>query len=116
MFFVALPRLILETFLDFLYFPLWWYTLGAFKSIKWCLSLVAVGNGHFAPGLWLNNIFVPMYGQYDIEGRVISFVMRLFQIVVRFIALFIWVIACLILFLIWLSLPALVLYGFLSLK
>ncbi len=116
MFLLVLPRLLLETFLDLLYFPLWWYTSGAVASARWCVRLVASGNGHFAPGLWLANIFVPMYGQYDIEGRFISFFMRLFQVLARGLALFIWILICFILFLAWLALPVVVFYGFWSIK
>jgi len=116
MFLLVLPRLLVETFLDLLYFPFWWYTAGAYSSAVWCLRLIGAGNGHFAPGLWLANIFVPMYGQYDIEGRFISFFMRLVQILARSLMLFIWILFCLVLFLIWLSLPVLVFYGFWSIK
>lgn len=116
MFLLVLPKLILDTFLDLLYFPLWWYTGGALASLKWCWRLVVSGNNHFAPGLWLSNIFVPMYGQHDIEGKIISFFMRLVQVLVRSLALFVWVLVCLILFLIWLSLPILVFYGFWFIK
>ena len=116
MFLVVLPRLLAETFLDLLYFPLWWYSTGAYVSFKWCLQLVGMGSGHFAPGLWLANIFVPMYGQYDWEGRIISFFMRLVQVLARSFMLFVWILVCLVLFLIWLALPLLVVYGFWSIK
>lgn len=116
MFLLVLPKLLFETFLDLLYFPVWWYTAGAYGSAKWCLGLIAAGNGNFAPGLWLANIFVPMYGQYDFEGRLISFFMRLVQILVRLVALFIWILICLILFCVWLLLPIMVFYGFWSIK
>ncbi len=116
MFILVLPRLLAETFLDFLYFPLWWYTRGAFRSWLWCFEKMSTGNDYLAPGLWLRNIFVPMYGQYDWEGRIISFFMRLLQTIVRFLALFIWIIICFCLFLFWLALPIFTIYGFLSIK
>ena len=116
MFLLVLPKLILDTFLDLLYFPLWWYTGGVLASLKWCWRLVLSGNNHFAPGLWLGNIFVPMYGQHDIEGKIISFFMRLVQVLVRSLALFVWILVCLSLFLIWLALPIFVFYGFWFIK
>lgn len=116
MFLLVLPRLLTEAFLDLLYFPLWWYTGGAYRAGAWCFDLALSGNDHFAPGLWLKNIFVPMYGQYDFEGRLISFFMRLFQFIIRSLALFIWSIICLCLFLCWLALPIITIYGFWGIK
>jgi hypothetical protein len=73
--------------------------------------LLKTGNESLAPGLWLANLFVPMYGQFDFQGRVISFLVRLVQIIVRIFGLFLWLIFCSILFLIWLALPIVVFYG-----
>ncbi len=116
MFILVLPRLLAETFLDFLYFPFWWYTVGTYRAWLWCFEKMSAGNDYLAPGLWLRNIFVPMYGQYDWEGRIISFFMRLFQVITRSLVLFVWVILCFCLFLFWLALPILAAYGFLSIK
>ncbi len=67
-----------------------------------------------SPGLWLKNIFVPMFGQYDWQGRLVSFFMRLVQVVVRSVALVFWLIACLVLFVLWLALPVVVATGLIS--
>ncbi len=107
-------RLFIEAFLDLFYFPLWWYTLGAKHALFWCINLLKYGNEMFAPGMWLQNIFVPMYGQYDWQGRMISFFMRLAQVVFRFIALIIWLVICILLFFVWLALPIVVIAGILS--
>jgi len=116
MFVLVLPRLFVETFLDLLYFPLWWYSGGAYRAGVWCLNLLLSGNNHFAPGLWLRNLFIPMYGQYDFEGRIISFFMRLAQFFVRLLALFVWSAVCLVLFLVWLSLPVIIIFGLWSIN
>ncbi|MFA5062093.1 MAG: hypothetical protein WC526_03020 [Patescibacteria group bacterium] len=113
MFLIVFQRLFLEIILDFFYFPLWWYTKGTLHAAKWCLNLFRSGNQNLAPGLWLANIFVPMFGQYDIQGRIISFIMRFFQIIIRTIGLMFWLAVCLLLFLVWLALPLAVVYGFL---
>lgn len=108
---LALQRLALEAFLDIFYFPLWWYGAGALKALSWCFGLMKSGNNRLAPGLWLANIFVPMFGQYDIQGRLVSFFMRFIQIIVRAFALLVWIVFCLILFFVWLAIPAAVIYG-----
>jgi hypothetical protein len=111
MFIAILPKIILETIFDILLFPFWWYTKGAWRALVYCFGLLKYGNELMNPGLWLKNIFVPMFGQYDIQGRIISFLMRCAQIVARTIGLFFWLIICLVLFAVWLSLPLAVIWG-----
>jgi hypothetical protein len=41
-----------------------WCVQANFLHASFCL-----GNAQFAPGLWFLNIFVPMFGQYDWQGR-----------------------------------------------
>jgi hypothetical protein len=108
---LILQRLFLETILDFFYFPLWWYTKGSLYAARSCFGIFKQGNANLAPGLWLANLFVPMFGQFDFQGRVISFFMRLVQIIARTVALVVWLLFCLVLFVIWLALPLIVLYG-----
>lgn len=108
---LILQRLLLEAVLDIFYFPIWWYTKGALHALRWCFNLLRLGNQNLAPGLWLANLFVPMFGQFDWQGRIVSFLMRLVQIFARTVALFVWCILCLVLFLGWLILPVLVFRG-----
>ncbi|HSR88895.1 MAG TPA: hypothetical protein VLK22_00655 [Candidatus Udaeobacter sp.] len=105
---LVLQRLLIETVLDVIYFPIWWYTKGAAHALRWCFNLLKTGNENLAPGLWLANLFVPMFGQFDIQGRIVSFFMRLVQILARTVALAVWLTLCLVLFLVWLALPVLV--------
>lgn len=98
-------RLALSAFLDGLYFPLWWYTAGAKRSLLWCASRVAEANDQLAPGLWLKNIFVPMFGQSDLQGRLMSFFMRLMNVILRSIALVFWIFAVGLMFMGWILLP-----------
>jgi hypothetical protein len=75
------------------------------------VDLFKNGNRFLAPGLWLRNIFVPMYGQYDFQGRMISFFMRFINFVGRSVALCFWVGVCLFLFMVWLVFPGIIIYG-----
>ncbi|TSC84769.1 MAG: Uncharacterized protein G01um101413_153 [Parcubacteria group bacterium Gr01-1014_13] len=108
---LVLQRLLLEFVLDIIYFPIWWYTKGAMHAGRWCFNLLAQGNANLAPGLWLANLFVPMYGQFDFQGRIISFLMRSVQIFARTVALLVWLTLCLALFFCWLALPILIVYA-----
>lgn len=108
MYLIIFQRILLEALLDVLYFPLWWYTGGVNYAGGRLWQLLKNGNRTLAPGLWLKNILVPMYGQFDWQGRLISFFMRLAQIIGRGFALLVWAIVCAVLFLLWLAWPVIV--------
>ncbi len=112
MYALAFQKLIIEALVDIFYFPIWWYSFGAVKAAEWCFNLFKEGNLRLAPGIWLANIFVPMFGQYDWQGRLVSFFMRVVQIIFRGAALLVWTLACFTLFVIWLILPLVIGYGF----
>lgn len=111
MFVIVLQRLIIEALLDIFYFPVWWFSFGIRRSALWCFDILKSGNDWLAPGLWIANLFVPMYGQYDWEGRLVSFFMRLVQIIFRLFGLTIWLLFCLILFFVWIMWPLVIVYG-----
>lgn len=113
MFFLVLQRIFLGALLDILYFPVWWYVGGAKHAVVWCWQFFQSGNRILAPALWLKNIFVPMYGQYDWQGRIISFLVRSAQIFTRSLTLAVWLVFCWALFLIWLAMPVITAYGLL---
>lgn len=71
---------------DFGYFPVWWETHGVARQAKKSLARVRGSWIRLGLGVWLKNLFVPMYGQYDLSGRLVSFFMRFFQIILRSIA------------------------------
>ena len=110
MWLLILQRLTLEFFIDFLYAPLWWYTKGLKRAAQFSARLVAAGNAQFAPGIWLLNIFVPMFGQYDWQGRLVSFFVRLVNVIIRSILLIMWVLFSLFVLLLWIFIPIFVVY------
>jgi len=114
MFVLIFQRLIIEALLDAIYFPVWWYTRGIGHAAGYCFKLLKSSNASLGPGLWLANIFTPMYGQYDWQGRIISFFMRVVQVIFRSIALFIVAIFYFILFLMWIVAPLIIVYGLVS--
>lgn len=106
---LVLQRLLIELAIDIVYFPLWWYTAGAKKTLLACGRMIAEANRNFAPWLWFKNIFVPMFGQYDFAGRVTSFIVRAANVFGRTFALCIWICVVFVLFLLWLAFPLFVL-------
>ncbi len=71
---------------DVVAFPVWWYTQGfvLWSDVVW--REIRHAGVVLDVGIWLRNLFVPMYGVRDIAGRVMSFVMRLMQIIARSLA------------------------------
>ena len=111
---LVIQRLFLELILDIIYFPLWWYTGGVKHAIKYCYGVLQSGNMVLSPMLWLKNIFVPMYGQSDFQGRLVSFFMRLVNFIGRSIALFFWLLVVIFIFLLWLAFPVFVVWMFIN--
>jgi hypothetical protein len=105
-------KLLLQFFLDFFYLPIWWYTKGFVHLLNGLKNLFDTANIQFSPKLWLKNIFVPMYGQYDWEGRIVSFFVRLGNVIIRSFVLLIWIVILIGMFLLWIFLPPFVLYMF----
>ncbi len=114
MWILVFQRILLDFILDLLYFPLWWYTGGAKRAIVGCYNLWQDANQYMAPGLWLKNIFVPMFGQRDWQGRLMSFFIRLFNVIFRAICLLIWTGVVAVLFLLWIIFPVFVAFMFLK--
>lgn len=90
---------------DFFYFPMWWYTRGFGKVIKASGRRIAGIWASLGVGVWVKNMFVPMFGQADIPGRIISFFMRLFQIIFRTIGFAFAVLFQIVWVLVWLAIP-----------
>ncbi len=107
----ASPKLLLQILWDFLYFPLWWYSKGAWRFGRLLYGFLTWQQASLGVGVWIKNIFVPMYGQKDITSRFISFFIRLVQIIFRGLFLFLLFILTLALFLAYLVLPVAVLYA-----
>lgn len=110
MFFLIFPRLVLESILDIIYFPLWWYTSGIAYAVNGAQNSISVANNTLAPFMWLKNLFVPMFGQHDFQGRMVSVIMRFLNFVFRGIGLLIWTIVIFGLLLAWVLVPLGIVY------
>ena len=95
---------------ELLYWPVWWYTRGLFNVLKFWAREIKDQEQRLGLRIWVKNIFTPMFGQYDWEGRLISFFMRVIQIIVRSIALFIWSVMVSFFVVLWVTLPLIVMY------
>lgn len=92
---------------DIFYFPVWWYSVGFIRMLKGVWQFLIGQEQSLGFFIWLKNIFVPMYGQRDWGGRLISFFVRLVQIIFRGLVLMIWIVLSLIFIAVWLLGPIL---------
>jgi len=92
------------------YFPTWWYSKGLLKVLKGCGTFIKDFEQTLGLMIWVKNLFVPMFGQRDIAGRLISFGLRLFQIFWKSIVLIMIMGIAFIFIIFWLLLPIFVIY------
>ncbi|NMC51360.1 hypothetical protein GYA54_01360 [Candidatus Kuenenbacteria bacterium] len=94
-----------DVILDFFYWPIWWYTTGLKKAIIFCGRQIGDAWRVLALGIWLRNLFTPMYGDRSILGRLISFGVRIVILIWRLIWMAIWVVIIFSVLAIWLWAP-----------
>jgi hypothetical protein len=108
--FIYTAQIFGEIIWDVAYFPLWWYSRGLLELVKNLKIFLEHKEKSLSLFVWLKNIFVPMYGQHDFWGALISFLMRIFQIIVRGTAMFFWLAAASLAVCFWMLLPLFVAY------
>lgn len=108
----TLRFLAFDVFGSFLYLPLWWYTGGLARTARFCVgSFVGLARS-YGVAIWFKNLFVPMYGQRDVFGRVISVVLRLVVIVWYSFLLLVYAALLLVVFAAWILFPPFVAFQF----
>lgn len=81
--------LVLDLAGSVVWFPVWWYTRGLQSLLNIVFRTISYRIREYSFVVWIRNFFVPMYGQYDWTGRLISVLMRFVVLVGRCIALLI---------------------------
>lgn len=103
-------KIIVELMYDILYFPVWWYSRGLLNLLMGLKSFLLNKQKGLALFIWIKNIFRPMYAQYDWQGLLISFFMRLIQIIFRSLIMLVWFAVSLAVITFWILSPVLVIY------
>lgn len=103
-------KIILEFLQSVLYFPLWWFTAGFFMFIRKNINFINDQQKSLGVLIWFKNIFKPMYGQTDLQGRLISFFMRVVQIFFRSLLMLFFIIFSVLAILLWLIFPFFIFY------
>jgi hypothetical protein len=109
-FFLLIKYVAIDLVGDFIYFPIWWYTKGFKKNLLFTGLKIQGAQNSLGVSIWAKNLFRPMYGQYDIQGRLISFLMRFFQLIFRSIAFAFAFVFILIIPVVWIVFPIFVIF------
>lgn len=108
---LILRKFIWDNVHDVLTFPLWWYSRGLREFFFILARMVRRTNESLGVSLWLSNLFTPMYGQRDWQGRIISFFMRCVQLCARGLVFVIFLVFVCALFAVWIVILPLAVYG-----
>jgi len=103
-------KIIVEIFKDILMFPFWWYSRGLINTFLKLVNFIKNKEKVLGISIWIKNIFRPMYGQTDWQGKLISIFIRLMQIIFRSIVLLFWILIVVILLVCWIALPIVIIY------
>lgn len=103
-------KILAELIKDIIYFPLWWYTQGLVLFSESLIDFLKNKQKSLGLLVWVKNIFKPMYGQQDWQGALISFFMRVIQIIFRGILMLFFAVISIIAFCAWIVLPVFVIY------
>jgi hypothetical protein len=94
-------------------FPLWWYTRGLVNTATELFASIRKQATKLAIGVWIRNIFTPMYGRSDWQSRLISIIVRVAQICGRGLFLCVLTATYLLAFMAYLIVPVVAVFGML---
>ncbi|HLA25552.1 MAG TPA: hypothetical protein VJ028_00110 [Patescibacteria group bacterium] len=95
----------IDIFGSFVYYPLWWYSVGLkLAAFKFGENLVFRSHA-LGLGIQISNLFRPMYADYTIVGRLISFFMRIVLLIFRVLEMLVFSIWYAIVLLLWVISP-----------
>ncbi len=83
---------VVDVLFDVVRFPIWWYTSGLVRTLRWYGNQLRYGVDRLALVVLAKNLSRPMFGDYTREGRLISFAVRIVQLLVSFVLYLGWVI------------------------
>lgn len=99
---------------DLVYAPAWWYSRGLVWFLGRLRDRLVSFERNLGIGFWIHTLGRPMYGQYDIAGKIISFLMRIAVLIFRIILFVFYCLWLLILLALWILVPPIVIWQIVS--
>jgi hypothetical protein len=106
----SIRLIVVDLIRQLVYFPIWWYSAGLALAVKFLGRGIKIGNQRLAIKILFKYWFKPMYGQTDWQGKIISFFMRTVLLIWRLFLFLCWLVALVVIFLTYLSLPIFTIY------
>ncbi len=94
--------LVREFFSSIVRFPFWWYTKGLAIVLGKTVRSLKTASDFFGFGVWVRNLFTPMYGDDSAAGRLVSFLVRSAMVVMKGFGVLLWAVFAWILFVVYL--------------
>ncbi len=104
---LIVKKLTINTLYDIMRFPVWWYSRGLKRIFFNVQNTIKDGNEILGVSLWFKNLLTPMYGQFDIAGRLISFFIRIFVAIFRLVIFILWILLSISVLIFWITIPVL---------
>ncbi|MBI4281126.1 hypothetical protein HY628_02935 [Candidatus Uhrbacteria bacterium] len=95
---------------EFFFIPVWWYSRGFLRLSRHLGRAGREFEKSIGFRFWLRTIGKPMYGQRDVAGKIISFLMRLVVLAAKFFALAGYAVFLIVLALLWLAAPLVIIW------
>lgn len=102
---LTLYQTIWHGFYQFVELFVWWYTKGLFLISRRLVRLEQTEFVRIGVWTWIRNLFVPMFHDYTIIGRLLSFVFRVGIITGKMIRTVLGLCVRVVLFTVWVALP-----------
>ena len=102
---IILKDLFLDTVVEVLYFPVWWYSRGLKKAALFCFLRFKDGWQNLALVIFIKNFFKPMYGQKGWDAYVLSLASHFIHLVFRLFLMFLWALLWVFILFAWVTLP-----------
>ena len=104
------PKILFDFIFDIIYFLPWWYSKGFIDVFKKSLRFLRNKEQELALLVWLKNITKPMYDEYNWKNLIKSVILRVGQILFRFVILLFWLLMVLLSLILYIILPILVIW------
>lgn len=111
--FQSIRYIAVDIFGSLVYYPAWWYSAGLKLAAQKFGQNLVFRSRALGLGIQVRNLFRPMYADYSIAGRLISFFMRIILLVFRLLEMVVFLIWYAIVLLLWVVLPVFIIINLL---